>query len=227
MTKPEDSESLPVILSRMELVSLFLHSEGLYGLQLRLLYGTGIRLMECMRLRISDLNFASQQITIRDPIGHKVRTTFLPSTLIPELKEHLEQRRRIYDTDVLAGHSRVHVPPALSLEYPNNDSSWELQYLFPTTGYVVSKDTGLKTRHHQDEKLLQRAMKKAIHAAGITTPATPHTLRHSFATHLIQSGNDARTVQKLLGHSDISTTIPYVKLANKLRENAKSPLDAL
>ena len=216
---------LPTVLTQAEVQSMLEHIGGTAGMMLHLLYGTGMRLMECVRLRVKDVDFDLHQITVRDGKGGKDRVTVLPRSLAMSLRAHLAQVKSMYDTDLAAGYGAVWLPDALAVKYPNAAKAWGWQYVFPAAGISTDPRSGARRRHHVDEKQLQRQMRKAVMAAGIAKPATPHTLRHSFATHLLEGGYDIRTVQELLGHSDVSTTMIYTHVLNRGGRGVVSPLD--
>lgn len=218
---------LPVVLMRREVFALLDEMHGLHGLMARLLYGTGMRLMECLRLRAKDVDFAKREILIRHGKGGKDRRTMLPGSLLDPLRAQMGEVERLHDADMRAGFGRVWLPDALARKYPSADLDWGWQYVFPS--YRRSRDPrdGRVRRHHVHEAGLQRAVKRARVAAGLTKPATCHTLRHSFATHLVEDGYDIRTVQELLGHKNVATTEIYTHVLNRGGHGVRSPLDGL
>jgi integron integrase len=191
----------------------------------RLLYGTGMRLMEAVRLRVKDVDFNANQIMVRDGKGAKDRVTMLPQSAKPALQEHLARVKLLHEKDLAAGHGEVYLPGGLERKYPNAHREWAWQYVFPATGLSADPRSRRVRRHHVHETGLQRAVKAALSLAGITKPASCHSLRHSFATQLLEAGYDIRTVQDLLGHKDVSTTMIYTHVMQKPGLGVRSPLD--
>jgi len=192
---------LPVVLTRDEAKRIFTHLTGMEKLMAGLLYGSGLRLMECVRLRVKDVDFAYGQITVRDAKGGKDRVTMLPVSMAARLEQHLVRVKVQHNEDLADGLGNVHLPYALARKYPNAEREWAWQYVFPSSRVSVDPRSGKRRRHHIAEEVLQKAVKRAVRASGIAKPASCHALRHSFATHLLEKGYDIRTVQELLGHS--------------------------
>jgi len=218
---------LPTILTRREVQALFSHLSSTHLLMAQLLYGSGLRLMECLRLRVKDLDFAYRTITVRDGKGQKDRTTILPQSLIAPLRKHLEQVKRLHEQDLARGYGAVYLPDALARKYPNAQREWGWQWVFPSPRLSVDPRSGLVCRHHMNPTTLQKAVRQAAKRAGINKHVTPHTLRHSFATHLLEAGYDIRTVQELLGHKDVRTTMIYTHVLKRGAKAVRSPLDSI
>ncbi len=193
----------------------------------RLLYGTGMRLREGLRLRVKDVDFSYNQVTVRDGKGRKDRVTMLPETIKPILSRHLETVKALHEEDLAKGHGKVYLPYALARKYPSADGEWGWQFVFPAGNFSRDPRSGVVRRHHQHERKPQRALKRAVRKAGISKPATSHSFRHSFATHLLISGQDIRTVQELLGHKNVKTTEIYTHVLNRGGKGVRSPLDRL
>lgn len=216
---------LPVVLTEEEVRRVLDATRGTSGLVLRLLYGTGMRILECLRLRVKDLDFSRREIVVREGKGLRDRVTMLPASLCDELVRHLRRVELLHDRDLACGHGEVYLPFALARKYPRAAKEWPWQYVFPSDRLSVDPRSGVTRRHHWDPQVIQRALRDALRDARVVKPATPHTLRHSFATHLLDRGYDIRTVQELLGHKDVSTTMIYTHVLNKGGRGVMSPLD--
>ena len=216
---------LPVVLTHEEVRRVIACMSGVHQLMAKLLYGAGLRLMECVRLRVQDLDFHYQTILVRDGKGAQDRVTMLPDSIIPHLQEHLQHVRRIHEQDLANGYGAVYLPDALERKYPNANKEWGWQYIFPADHLSKDPRTGIVRRHHMHESTLQKAVREAARRAGLTKRVSCHTFRHSFATHLLEAGYDIRTVQELLGHKDVKTTMIYTHVLNRGGLAVRSPLD--
>ncbi|MEJ5897001.1 integron integrase [Aquabacterium sp. G14] len=220
-------QRLPVVLTTREVRNLLQSLSGTSSLIASLLYGTGMRLMEGLRLRVKDIDFERREIVIREGKGSKDRVTVLPENLIEPLQQRLRKTQRLHQSDLDEGFGEVHMPDALQLKYPKAGRAWGWQYVFPSQVRSVDPRSGVVRRHHFGEQAVQRAVAGAARLAGIDKPCSPHVLRHSFATHMLQAGYDIRTVQELLGHANVATTQIYTHVLNKGGRGVLSPLDQL
>lgn len=227
IVRAKQPQRLPTVLSPSETAAVLAAASGRPGLFLRLLYGSGMRLAEAQKLRVKDLDFEQQTITVRGGKGDKDRVTILPASLAEPLRQLLDERRKWHHLDLATGHASVDLPHALARKYPRAGTEWGWQYIFATPGHHLDPETGEQRRHHIFDWTVQRAMRDAVRAAGITKPATPHTLRHCFATHLLQAGTDIRRIQELLDHSSVETTMIYTHVAAISRTGVRSPLDSI
>jgi len=216
---------LPTVLTKDETLRLIGCLSGTHQLMAKLIYGSGVRLMECLRLRVKDLEFERRALIVRDGKGAQDRVTVLPDSLVPLLQEHLQRVKALHEQDLAQGYGAVYLPDALARKYPNADREWGWQYVFPASSLSQDPRSGVTRRHHLHESSLQKAIKEAARLAGIVKPVGPHTLRHCFATHLLEAHYDIRTVQELLGHKDVKTTMIYTHVLNRGGLAVRSPLD--
>lgn len=223
--RAQKPKRLPTVLTRVEVQRVLAQMTGIHLLMARLLYGSGLRLMECLRLRVKDVDFELHQITVRDGKGAQDRVTMLPESVIPALRDQLTHGRALHEQDLANGYGCVFLPDALERKYPNACKEWGWQYVFPSERISRDPRGEMLRRHHLDESGLQKAVRAAAKAAGIAKTVGPHTFRHSFATHLLEAHYDIRTVQELLGHKDVKTTMVYTHVLNRGPLAVKSPLD--
>lgn len=227
ITYAKRPEMLPVVFTKKEVSEILARLDGIYWIMGHLLYGAGLRLMECLRLRVKDIEFSQNQIIIRQAKGQKDRVTMLPKTIKPPLQAHLDKVKQIHEKDLAEGFGAVYLPYALERKYQKANVMWAWQYVFPSHKRAIDPRSGIERRHHVGEKALQRRIKNAVQLAGIDKNGGCHSLRHSFATHLIDTGYDIRTVQELLGHKDIRTTMIYTHVLNRGGRGVLSPSDML
>jgi integron integrase len=227
VVRAKKAPRLPVVLTRGEIQALLGFLNGSEKIMATLLYGAGLRLMECCRLRVKDIDFSQNEIVVRGGKGYKDRYTMLPAAVKDLLIRHLDDGKRQHQNDIEKKLGRVVLPNALDRKYPNAGREWGWQWIFPATRYYVDRETGRQYRHHLHESVLQKAVREAARNAGIAKPATCHSMRHSFATHLLEDGYDIRTVQELLGHRDVSTTMIYTHVLNRGGRGVQSPADRL
>ena len=223
--RAKPSKNLPLVFSRSEVQSVLTHLDGTNHLIAALLYGSGLRLMEGIRLRVKDIDFSANQLTVREGKGAKDRVTMLPLSIQSALRDQLLKVKALHQMDLKAGFGRVFLPYALERKYPNAAIEWAWQYVFPSASRSRDPRSGMERRHHVAPESLQRAVKTAIRLAGIAKNGSCHTFRHSFATHLLEDGYDIRTVQELLGHKDVRTTMVYTHVLNRGGRGVRSPLD--
>ena len=218
---------LPVVMTKQECQSVIAALSGTYQLMAKLLYGSGLRLTECLRLRVKDVDFAQNHLVVRAGKGDKDRVTLLPDNLKPEITSHLHRVNLQHQDDLKQGYGQVYLPNALARKYPNADRDWAWQYVFPSRNLSNDPRSNIIRRHHASESGLQKAVRQAAKQVGLTKPVGPHTFRHSFATHLLENGYDIRTVQELLGHKDVRTTMIYTHVLNQGPMGVRSPLDGI
>ncbi len=214
-------------MTREEVKAVLVNLTGDKWLMASIMYGAGLRLMECLRLRVQDIDFSQKEILVRDGKGAKGRTTMLPDSLKVPLQDHLKGGKAVHQRDLADGWGHVQLPHALDRKYPNGPNDWRWQWVFPQVRRWINGKTKEEGRHHIDESLVQKAVREAVAKAGLTKRATCHTFRHPFATHLLESGSDIRTVQELLGHRDVKTTMIYTHVLHRGPSGVRSPLDGM
>jgi integron integrase len=227
VVRAKKAKKLPVVLTREEVKAVVTILSGSKWVMANLLYGSGLRLMECIRLRVKDVDFSYNHIVVRDGKGDKDRVTMLPLNVKNLLHRHLQEVKRLHERDLTEGFGSVYLPYSLERKYPHVNREWGWQYVFPSAKRSIDPRTGAERRHHISPLVLQRAVREAIRQTGLTKAASCHTFRHSFATHLLEAGYDIRTVQELLGHRDVSTTMIYTHVLNRGGRGVQSPADLL
>lgn len=225
--RAKTKKNIPVVMTQEEVVKVISLMIGVPQLITKLLYGSGLRIMEAVRIRFHDINLEMKEITVRSGKGDKDRVTTFPSSVIPLLNNHLSKVKILHEKDLSKGHGEVYLPHALNRKYPNSAKEWQWQYVFPSANLATDPRTGVVRRHHIDPSVVNKAIKTAVHNAEINKHITAHTFRHSFATHLLQRGTDIRTIQALLGHEDVSTTMIYTHVLQQGGYGVRSPLDDL
>jgi len=224
-SRPKKSKTIPTVLSKAEARAVISKMTGIYKIIVQIMYGGGLRVMETLRLRVKDIDFDNHQIIVRDGKGENDRATVLPESVIADLKVHLKQVKLTHEKDLASGHGAVYLPYALDRKYRNAAHEWVWQYIFPSSSLSKEPLTSITRRHHLHETAVQKAVKEAARLAKINKRVTPHTFRHSFATHLLQNNYDIRTIQELLGHKDIKTTMIYTHVSGRGASGVQSPLD--